>query len=376
MPSCENIRFAGSIPTVVICGMNSAFPAMTAGPVAIAILSAALFGAATPASKVLLGGLTPFQLAGLLYLGAALGVAPAAWREGGLRLPGRTDRLNRTRLLGAVVFGGIAGPVLLLLGLRLADAASVSLWLNFELAATALFGVLVFREQLGPLGWAGVMASFAGATILSLPGGGAGAEAAVLVLIACACWGLDNHLTALIDGITPVQSTFWKGLAAGATNLAIGVALDPVTGGPAAVIAALFVGIWAYGASIALYISAAQALGATRAQIAFASAPFFGVLLSVLALQESLTAAQIGSGALFVAAIGLFAIERHVHLHAHRTVEHEHAHRHDDGHHIHDHPGLPLSNSHTHPHRHEPIVHAHPHWPDLHHRHRHGHAPE
>ena len=101
-----------------------------AGPIALALLAAALFGAATPASKFLLSGLTPFQLAGLLYLGAALGVAPAAWREGGLRLPGRSDRLNRIRLFGAVVLGGIAGPVLLLLGLRMADAASVSLWLN------------------------------------------------------------------------------------------------------------------------------------------------------------------------------------------------------------------------------------------------------
>ena len=346
-----------------------------AGPIALAVLAAALFGAATPASKVLLSGLTPFQLAGLLYLGAALGVAPAAWREGGLRLPGRSDRLNRIRLLGAIVLGGIAGPVLLLLGLRMADATSVSLWLNFELAATAVLGVLVFREHLGALGWAGMAASFAGATLVSLSGGSAGLQAAMLVLLACACWGLDNHLSALIDGITPVQSTFWKGLAAGTTNLAIGIALDPLAGGATLVVAAMFVGAWAYGASIALHISAAQALGAIRAQIVFASAPFFGVLLSVLVLREEITAVQLGSGALFVAAIGLFAIERHVHRHAHAAIEHEHAHRHDDAHHAHDHPDLAAAESHLHVHRHQPAVHAHPHWPDLHHRHRHDRGP-
>lgn len=346
-----------------------------AGPIALAVLAAALFGAATPASKLLLSGLTPFQLAGLLYLGAALGVAPAAWREGGLRLPGRSDRLNRIRLLGAVVLGGIAGPVLLLLGLRTADAASVSLWLNFELAATAVFGVLLFREHLGVLGWAGVAASLAGATLVSLSGGSSGLQAAMLVLLACACWGLDNHLTALIDGITPVQSTLWKGLAAGTANLAIGIALDPLAGAMASVIAAMFVGAWAYGASIALYISAAQALGAIRAQIVFASAPFFGVLLSVLALQEAITSAQLGSGALFLAAIGLFAIERHIHRHAHAAIGHEHAHRHDDTHHTHDHPDPTAEDSHMHAHRHEPVVHTHPHWPDLHHRHRHRRRP-
>ena len=191
------------------------------------------------------------------------------------------------------------------------------------------------------------------------------------MLLACACWGLDNHLTALIDGITPVQSTLWKGLAAGTTNLAIGVVLDPLAADMNSVIAALFVGAWAYGASIALYISAAQALGAIRAQIVFASAPFFGVLLSVLVLREEITAAQLGSGALFVASIGLFAIERHAHRHAHATIEHAHAHRHDDAHHAHDHPDRAAEDAHLHVHRHEPVVHAHPHWPDLHHRHRH-----
>ena len=340
-------------------------------PFAIAILSAALFGAATPASKLLLADLTPFQLAGLLYLGAALGTAPAAWRSGSPRLPDRGDRANRMRLLGAVVFGGIAGPVLLLLGLRSAEAASVSLWLNFELAATALLGVLLFREHLGPLGWGGVAAAFAGAAALSLPGGVAGLEPAIFVLAACLCWGLDNHLTALIDGLTPSQSTFWKGLAAGAANLAIGLALDPLAAGAAPLLAALLVGTLAYGASIVLYISAAQALGATRAQIVFASAPFFGVLGAVRWLGEPLAAVHLASGALFAAAIGLFALERHAHRHAHEPIEHEHAHRHDDGHHDHEHPGLPRSVWHAHRHRHEPLVHSHPHWPDLHHRHTH-----
>ena len=198
-----------------------------------------------------------------------------------MRVP--ADTTNRYRLVGAVVSGGVLGPVFLLLGLRTAEAASVSLWLNFELAATALLGVLFFREHIGLLGWSGVAAAFLGAGILAFDNGSAGGLAACLVLAACLCWGLDNHLTALIDGITPSQSTFWKGLVAGVTNLAIGCMLAPLTGSVPALLAALGVGVLAYGASIVLYISAAQRLGATRAQIAFASAPFFGVLLSVVA---------------------------------------------------------------------------------------------
>ena len=339
--------------------------------VGLALAAAALFGAATPASKALLGDLTPFQLAGLLYLGAALGVAPIAWREGGLRLPGRDDRRNRLRLAGAVLAGGVAGPVLLLFGLRLAGAASVSLWVNFELVATAALGALLFREPLGIPGWVAVAAAIGGAAILAVPGGDASVAAAILVLAACLCWGLDNHLTALIDGITPSQSTFWKGLGAGVVNFAIGSTLDPFAASTPTTLAALAVGMLSYGASIALYISAAQASGATRAQIGFSTAPLFGVALSALFLGEQLQLAHGASALLFAAAIGLLMLERHAHEHAHPALRHEHSHRHDDGHHTHQHEGLPPETRHTHAHEHEPVVHSHPHWPDLHHRHRH-----
>jgi drug/metabolite transporter (DMT)-like permease len=341
-------------------------------PVGFALLAAALFGAATPASKLLLSGLSPFQLAGLLYLGAALGSAPAARRGGGIRWPARNDRRNRVRLLGAVVAGGVCGPVLFLTGLHIASAASVSLWLNFELAATALLGALLFRDHLGPRGWAGVACALAGAVLLSWTTGTSGPTAGVFVLAACLCWGLDNHLTGLIDGITPAQSTFWKGLVAGATNLAIGLLVGPLTVTPLPVLAALLVGVGAYGASMVLYISAAQAIGATRAQIAFASAPFFGVVFSVLVLGESLGLVHLEAALLFAVGVVLLTLERHGHVHAHEAVEHEHAHRHDDGHHGHSHPGLPRSAWHTHRHAHEAVVHPHAHWPDLHHRHRHG----
>jgi len=274
--------------------------------------------------------------------------------------------------VGVVVAGGVFGPVLLLVGLKLAMAASVSLWLNFELAATALLGALLFRDHLGRVAWCGVGCALSGAAILSWPGGTSGWVAGGLVLLACVCWGIDNHLTALIDGLTPSQSTFWKGLVAGTTNLAIGLSLSAFTAGAIPVLAALCVGVWAYGASIVLYISSAQAMGATRAQIAFASAPVFGVILSVALLGESLGLVHFVSAALFLLGIGLLTLEHHAHVHAHEPLDHEHTHRHDDGHHDHVHPDLPPSTWHSHRHAHGGVEHSHSHWPDLHHRHGHG----
>lgn len=275
------------------------------------------------------------------------------------------------RLFGAVIAGGVVGPVLLLLGLRIAGAASVSLWLTFELVATALLGALFFREPLGKIGWLGVGSAVIAAGVIAGYDDEAGIAASLLVIAACVCWALDNHLTALIDGITPSESTFWKGLVAGTINLSLGIALTPFAASSADTVLGLFVGALSYGASIVLYISAAQRLGATRAQVAFSTAPLFGVALAVAWLGETLVVAHAVSGLLFAVALVLLMLERHSHRHAHGAMRHEHVHRHDDGHHLHSHHGLAPGTRHSHPHEHEPIVHAHPHWPDLHHRHRH-----
>ncbi len=338
-----------------------------------ALLSAALFGASTPIAKILLEAVPSAALAGLLYLGAALFVTPAViarGRRGEDLLP--RDRTNRLRLLGAVIFGGGLGPVLVLVALSQARAASVSMWLNLETVATAILGVLIFREHLGRLAVVGNVGVFAAGVLLAWDGGLGEWLPGLLVAGAALCWGLDNHLTALIDGIRPEESTFFKGLGAGAVNLGLGLAIAGTPELPAGpVLLALLVGALSYGASIVLYISAAQSLGAVRAQMIFATAPFLGVLGSVLLLGEALSAWQIAAGVLLVAANAILAFERHEHAHTHRAERHEHGHRHDDGHHDHQHPGLAASVWHTHAHEHEPLTHDHRHLPDLHHRHDH-----
>ena len=198
----------------------------------LALLSALLFGASTPASKALLASLEPFQLAGLLYLGAAAAMAPVVLleRRGGVR--GALDRTNATRLGGAVLFGGVLGPVLLLAALRLTLAGSVSLLLNLEMVATAVLGVVFFREHLGRVGWIGVAGVVIAGALVAGNGGWPGLAGALLTAAACVCWAIDNHLTALIDGITPAQSTLVKGTVAGAANLGVGIVVAPLVATP------------------------------------------------------------------------------------------------------------------------------------------------
>src|SRR5665647_3477911 len=185
------------------------------------ILSGFLFGVATPFSKLLLNGLNSFQLAGLLYLGAALAMFPYIFRKGSnLKLLFQTG--SRAQTIGIIFFGGFAGPLLLLAGLKIANAASVSIWLNMELVATAILGVLIFKDALNRNTWIGVFLTILAGVITSFGEGTSGITSGLLICAACACWAIDNHLTALTDGASPQTVTFVKGIVAGSVNLLIG----------------------------------------------------------------------------------------------------------------------------------------------------------
>jgi drug/metabolite transporter (DMT)-like permease len=269
------------------------------------------------------------------------------------------------------VLGGIAGPLLVLLALKVASAGSVSLWLNLEFVATVLLGHFVFREYLTAYGWIAAIGTLAAALLLANAESARGILPIILVAGGALCWGIDNHLTALIDGIPPSLITFWKGIFAGGFNLLMGIVM---TGGPARpnlVVFALIIGAVSYGLSITLYVTAAHGLGATRSQMVFSTAPFFGLFLSITLFGEAFTNAQILAAVLMIASLVILFREKHSHSHRHEPLSHLHRHSHDGHHHRHLHSGTVQNGTHVHHHQHDPVEHSHDHLPDLHHRHDH-----
>ncbi|MBX3026778.1 DMT family transporter [bacterium] len=335
---------------------------------AAALVAALLFGAATPLLKPLADRVPPLLVSGLLYAGAALAMLPVAGRRS-VRAP--LDAANARRLAGAALAGGVGAPLALLVALRLASAASVALLLSFEAAATALLGALVFRDPLGRRGWLGVGLAVAAGALLASGAGAPGALAALLVVTACFLWALDNHFTSLIDALPPARTTLIKAAVAGAVSLLAAALLTPAVPTAGEALWVLAVGAGCYGLSIALYIGAAQCLGAVRSQAAFATAPFWGVAVAALFLGERLSGTMVVAAGLAATAVILIARDQHAHRHRHAAVEHAHRHRHDDDHHDHVHAGLPAELEHVHRHVHPVLEHEHRHVPDLHHRHSH-----
>jgi len=342
--------------------------------VPMALASAALFGAAAPFAKLLLGAVTPQLLAGLLYLGAGIGLTAVHFGRAALGIPAPEAPLRPGDLpwLAAVVlFGGILGPFLLMLGLARTEATSGSLLLNLEGLFTMGTAWLVFRENVDRRLLLGASAILGGAVILSWGGRGVEVDSgAALIAAACLAWGIDNNLTRKLSSADPVLTAMVKGLAAGTVNA--GLAVLGVAAVPAAGIvgASALVGFIGIGISLVLFVLALRHLGTARTSAYFSLAPFIGAILAIGLLHEAVTLNLTLAGLMMGFGLWMHLAERHDHAHQHEAFEHEHSHWHD-AHHRHMHNG-PVSEPHSHWHRHPPLRHGHPHYPDLHHRHRHG----
>jgi drug/metabolite transporter (DMT)-like permease len=351
---------------------------MNPAAVLAALASAALFGVSTPAAKALLGVMDPVILAGLLYCGAGIGIALLRTLAGPiLNAPAARqqplERRDYRWLAGAIAFGGVAGPVLLMLGLSRTPAATASLLLTVEGAATALLAWFVFHENFDRRIALGMACLIAGAAIVSWSGTPT-AESLIgplAIIGACIAWGIDNNLTRKVSLADPLQIVQLKGLIAGPVNLLLGLWAGASLPGPLEILAGGLVGFVCYGLSLALFVIALRHLGAARTGAYFSTAPFIGAATAVVALQQPLTVQLLAAGALMAVGVWLHITERHQHAHSHGRMVHAHSHSHDE-HHSHAHgPQDPPGEPHTHAHEHEALTHSHPHMPDMHHDHRH-----
>ena len=343
----------------------------------LALLAAALFGASTPLAKLLVQETNPWLLAGLLYLGSGIGLALVQLIRrlvtGSQHGEGTIRGSEWFWLGGAILAGGVIGPVLLMFGLSRTAGSASSLLLNLEGVFTALIAWLVFKENFNRRIGIGLFFITAGAMLLSsgktLSLGGAIGPLAIAS--ACLAWAIDNNLTRKVSLSDATMIAMLKGSVAGAINIALASAAGAAWPAPSTLIGAGLVGFFGYGISIVLFVLALRHLGAARTGAYFSTAPFIGALVAIGVLGEPLTSKLIAAGALMAVGIWLHLTERHEHLHEHEPVEHEHRHAHDL-HHQHKHLGKePPGEPHSHYHVHAHIRHGHPHYPDAHHRHSH-----
>lgn len=255
-----------------------------------AVLAAALYAISAPVSKVLLGDVSPTMMAALLYLGAGTGMLLLGVVRKRVGLGTSEQRLTRKDLpytVGMIVLD-IAAPICLMAGLASTTSANASLLNNFEIVATSLIALLVFREAISRRLWLAIglitlsslILSFEDASSLSFSTG------SLLVLAACVCWGFENNCTRMMSQSDPLEIVVLKGFGSGLGSLAIAFAAGESLPALPYVLGTLVLGFLAYGLSIFFYVYAQRQLGAAKTSAYYAIAPFIGVVLSLLLFRE------------------------------------------------------------------------------------------
>lgn len=342
-----------------------------------ALFSAVLFGISAPLSKILLSEIAPVMLAGLLYLGAFVGLGLYSLGSKIIKsqkndISEPLEKKDMPYLSGAILFGGIIGPITLMTGLFFVSGFVGSLLLNMEVMATALIAFAVFKENSGLRLWIALILITLGGILLAWnPSfGNYHILGSILIIIAMISWGIDNNLTRQISHKNPVQITIIKGFVGGGTSLCLALFMGSrIVLGPY-LLFGLILGTVSVGLSLIFFIKALQGLGSSRTGMIFSIAPFIGAGLSILLLRDRLSWYMLPATFLMIMGVFLLVKEDHSHKHKHEEIHHTHTHRHDGLHHRHVHPEN-FTGWHSHSHTHKSIFHIHLHWPDIHHRHGH-----
>ena len=339
-----------------------------------AFLAAFLFGTSTPLAKVIIGSNHFLVIAGLLYLGSGLGLSIVRLlRDKGWK-PANMSKNDYLWFGGAIFFGGILGPNLLLFGLISTNASTASLLLNLEVVLTACLAWFVFKENFDTRIFLGMLFIVLSAILLSIPQDNNFSFSflgPILISLSCLCWAIDNNLTRKISGSDALFIASVKGLVSGITNCSLAIIISVKFPSILMTISTMIIGLFGYGISIVLFILALRGLGAARTGAYFASAPFIGAIISIYFLSENISEYFWFASFLMLIGVWLHLTENHDHEHKHELMKHDHTHTHDE-HHQHEHDFIwDGTEPHNHSHIHKEITHKHKHFPDIHHTHKH-----
>lgn len=258
--------------------------------IAFAILAAALYAINAPFSKILLEFMPPTLMAGFLYVGAGIGMIFIALMRKIKKYEAKELKLTKSELpyTIAMIVLDIAAPICLLFGLNSTTAANASLLNNFEIVATAIIALMVFKEKISTRLWFGIFFVTLSCGILSFEDVSSlrFSYGSLFVLLATICWGFENNCTRKISSKDPLQIVLLKGIFSGIGSLIIGLFIGERIEALWSIVAVFCVGFVAYGLSIYFYVYAQRLLGAARTSAYYAVAPFIAAILSLIIFRE------------------------------------------------------------------------------------------
>ncbi|MGN0517642.1 MAG: DMT family transporter [Acutalibacteraceae bacterium] len=314
--------------------------------IAYAVLAAVFYAINTPCSKILLKYVPATFMAGFLYLGAGLGIGILyIFKHKKETASERLSKSDAPYAIGMILLD-ILAPIFLMIGIKYATASNAALLGNFEIVATALIALMIFKESVSKWLWVAICAIVIASACLSVEqsDGFNFSYGSIFVLLAASCWGLENNCTRKISEKSTYEIVTLKGLCSGGGSIIIAYVLREQLPDIKYILLTMLLGFVAYGLSIFTYIRAQRTLGAAKTSAYYAIAPFIGSFLAFLLLGEKMKINYlIGLVFMIIGSVIVVMdtlVKHHVHEHTHtitykrdgvihvHTIVHSHGHNH------------------------------------------------
>jgi drug/metabolite transporter (DMT)-like permease len=303
-----------------------------------AALAAVLYAINIPISKILLKDIDPILMASLLYFGAGVGMfiySLISKREKQSKLTKREMPFTM-----AMILLDIIAPILLMLGLKITNSSNATLLNNFEIVATSIIALVVFKEFISKKMWLAILLvtlssallSFESIEVLKFSWG------SILIILACISWGLENNCTRVLSSKSTFQIVVIKGLFSGLGSMVIAIFLQIKFPSFFLIFATLMLGFISYGLSIFFYVKSQSIIGAAKTSAFYSLSPFIGSFLSFIILKEAFSSNYLISLTIMIFGTALIIFDTlaiaHTHNHTHiilnskEELSHSHIHLH------------------------------------------------
>lgn len=301
----------------------------------LALLAALFYALSTPFSKILLENVEPMMLASILYIGAGIGISliyiflPSKKKKEEVKL----EKSDLPFVISMVVLDIIA-PILLMVGLMYSNASSVSLLNNFEIVATSLIALLIFKEKINIKVWIAIFLIIISSALLTFDNlmNFELNVGSIFVILATISWGIENNCTKKISNKSTYQIVIIKGLFSGLGSLIVALISNEKIPQFEFILYGLALGFVAYGLSIFTYIRAQKEIGAAKTSSFYSTTPFIGAILSLLILKEEINFNYYIALAIMVIATFIIVFDTlfvyHKHNHSHKNNNNNNTHYH------------------------------------------------
>ena len=255
-----------------------------------------MFGSISTLAKPIVTDFDPILLASIASLITAAVLTPIT-----IQSKFNVSRKNIKIIFAIAILGAVIAPSLYFIGLKTTSASNATILANTEIVFTVLIATLIFRYKLNRYGGLSAILVFIGIFIITTkldfsktpidltnPGN-------LLIVLTMLCWSIDNNLSKILTkSIDTKRIVQLKSAIGGAVLIVLAIIFKiPLVFDASKIFNVIFLGLIGFAVPMLLFYFALKKIGTVKTILIFSTSSIFGVIFTMVFLNEQIQEYQI-----------------------------------------------------------------------------------